>query len=75
MKLVRVGAEGKEQSADGMRSAKPDDLTDLANLSLTLAEGKRLLAGIQHEIAGAQVRVRAVHRPECRDGTGQPRLT
>src|SRR3954451_22212546 len=42
------------------------DLTDLASLGLTLAEGKRLLAGIQQEIIAAQARVHAVRRPECR---------
>src|SRR4051795_7975952 len=45
---------------------RPDDLTDLASLGLTLAEGKRLLAGIQQEIIAAQARVHAVRRPECR---------
>src|SRR4051812_40532989 len=45
---------------------RPDDLTDLARLGLTLAEGKRLLAGVQQEIVAAQARVHAVRRPECR---------
>src|SRR4051812_23249850 len=45
---------------------RPDDLTDLASLGLTLAEGKRLLAGVQQEIIAAQARVHAVRRPECR---------
>jgi hypothetical protein len=33
------------------------DLTDIANLGLTLAETKRLLAGLQQEILATQVRV------------------
>ena len=49
-----------------MRIARPDDLTDLAGLGLTLAEGKRLLAGVQREIVAAQARVHAVRRPACR---------
>src|SRR3954466_15786059 len=49
-----------------MRIAKPDTLVDLGTLGLSLAEGKQLLAGIQREIAAAQARVHAVHRPTCR---------
>src|SRR3712207_5407308 len=49
-----------------MRVARPDSLADLASLGLPLAEGKRLLAGVQREIAVAQARVHAAHRPECR---------
>jgi hypothetical protein len=66
VKLVSVGTEGEEHSTDVMRIARPDDLTDLASLGLTLAEGKRLLAGVQREIVAAQARVHAVHRPACR---------
>src|SRR5215213_9082163 len=49
-----------------MRIARPDDLTDLASLGLTLAEGRRLLAGLQREIVAAQARLHATRRPECR---------
>src|SRR3954449_3844324 len=66
VRLVRLGAEGEEHSTDVLQIARPDDLTDLASLGLTLAEGKRLLAGIQQEIVAAQARVHAVRRPECR---------
>jgi hypothetical protein len=66
VRLVRLGAEGEEHSTDVLQIARPDDLTDLASLGLTLAEGKRLLAGIQQEIIAAQARVHAVRRPECR---------
>ena len=66
LKLVSVGAEGEEHSTDVMRIARPDDLADLAGLGLTLAEGKRLLAGLQREIVAAQARLHATRRPECR---------
>ena len=66
VRLVSLGAEGEEHSTDVLRIARPDDLTDLASLGLTLAEGKRLLAGVQQEIVAAQARVHAVRRPECR---------
>src|SRR5436853_6498497 len=49
-----------------MRIARPDDLTDLATLGLTLAEGKQLLAGVQQELVAAQARRAAARRPECR---------
>src|SRR4051812_48377354 len=62
----RGGAEGEEHSSDVMRIARPDDLSDLAGLGLTLAEGKRLLAGVQREIVAAQARVHAARRPACR---------
>ena len=66
VRLVSLGAEGEEHSTDVLQIARPDDLTDLASLGLTLAEGKRLLAGVQQEIVAAQARVHAVRRPECR---------
>src|SRR4028119_1444538 len=49
-----------------MRIARPDTLADLGTLGLSLAESKRLLAGIQREIVVAQARVHAARRPECR---------
>src|SRR4051812_11709318 len=49
-----------------MRIARPDDLTDLAALGLTMAEGKQLLAGAPQELVAAQARWHAVRRPACR---------
>jgi hypothetical protein len=65
VRLVSLGADGAEHSTDVLRIARPHDLTDLASLGLTLAESKRLLAGLQREIVAAQVRVHAVRRPGC----------
>jgi hypothetical protein len=66
VRLVSLGAEGAERSTDVLQLARPGDLTDLASLGLTLAEGKQLLAGLQQEIVAAQARVHAAQRPECR---------
>ena len=66
VRLVSLGADGAEHSTDVLQIAKPGDLTDLASLGLTLAEGKRILAGVQQGIVAAQARVHAVRRPECR---------
>src|ERR1051326_7092718 len=49
-----------------MRIARPDDLTDLATLGLSMAEGKQLLAGVQRELVSAQARRHAARRPACR---------
>ncbi len=67
VRLVSAGAEGEEHSTDVLQIAGPGDLTDLASLGLTMAEGKRLLAGVQREIVAAQARVHAAQRPECRN--------
>ena len=67
VRLVSVGAEGEEHGTDIMRIARPGDLADLASLGLTLAEGKRLLAGVQQGIVAAQARAHAARRPGCRN--------
>jgi hypothetical protein len=66
LRLVKIGADGEKQSVDVMTISRPDDLGDIANLGLTLAEGKLLLAGLQQEIVAAQARGHAVRRPDCR---------
>ena len=50
------GVEGEWPCTDIMDIHRPDDLVDVANLGLTLAEAKRLLAGVQREIVAAQAR-------------------
>ena len=65
LRLVKTGAEGEGPRTDVMQVDRPDDLVDLANLGLTLAEAKRLLAGVQRKIAAAQARDHAVQRPHC----------
>ena len=63
VKLVSIGAAGGERSTEVMRIARPDDLTDLATLGLSLAESKQLLVGIQRELVAAQARLHAARRP------------
>ena len=60
VRLVNTGADGEKQSADVMKINRPDDFSDIANLGLTLAEGKLLLAGLQQEIVAAQAKGHAV---------------
>src|ERR1700760_2919039 len=66
VRLVKIEADGEKQSIDVATITRPDDLVEIAHLGLTLAEGKRLLAGLQQEIVAAQARGHAVRRPDCR---------
>jgi hypothetical protein len=66
VRLVRTGADGEKQSVDVATINRPDDLIDITNLGLSLAEGKRLLAGVQQEIVAGQAKGHAVRRPNCR---------
>jgi hypothetical protein len=70
VRLVQIGADGGERCADVMGIDRPDDLADIGNLGLTLAEAKRVLAGLQREIVAAQARSHAVRRPDCRRCSG-----
>jgi hypothetical protein len=38
--LVKTGADSENQPVDVMTITRPDDLREIANLGLTLAEGK-----------------------------------
>ena len=60
LRLAAAGGEGP--CVDIMEISKPDDLGDIANLGLTLAEAKQLLAGVQREISAAQARKRGTTR-------------
>src|SRR5690242_12743225 len=66
VRLVKIEADGENQSIDVATITWPDDLAEIANLGLTLAEGKRLLAALQQQIVAAQARGHAVRRPDCR---------
>ena len=66
VRLVKTGADGEKQSIDIVTINRPDDLVEIANLGLTLAEGKLLLAALQQQIVAAQARGHAVRRADCR---------
>jgi hypothetical protein len=66
VRLVKIGGEGEEQATDVIEINRPEDLGDIADLGLTLADAKLLLAGLQQEIVTAQARDHAVWRPACR---------
>jgi hypothetical protein len=66
LRLVKAGTDGDGQGTDVMEIAKSDDLGDIGNLGLSLAEAKLLLASVQQEVVAAQARDHAVRRPSCR---------
>ena len=53
VRLATIAADGENQSVDVMTITRPDDLREIANLGLTLAEGKLLLAALQQQIVAA----------------------
>jgi len=65
LRLVKIGVEGEGPCTDVMEINRPGDLVDIANLGLTLAEARRLLAGVQREVVAAQIKEHAVRRPDC----------
>ena len=66
LRLVETGVDGSSRSVDVMAIDRPGDLGDIADLGLTLAQGKQLVALVQQEIVTAQSRDHAVRRPLCR---------
>jgi hypothetical protein len=74
VRLVKIGTEGEGPCTDVMEINRPDDLGDIADLGLTLAEAKRLLAGLQQEIVAVQARDHAIQRPDCARCSGVCRV-
>ena len=69
LRLVETGVEGSSRSVDVMAIDCPGDLSDIADLGLTLVQGKRLVALVQQEIVTVQSRDHALRRPDCRTCT------
>ena len=65
LRLVSTGAEGEGPCTDVMEIHQPGDLCGIAASGVTLAEAKRLLAGVQREIVATQSKDHAVRRPNC----------
>src|SRR3954466_10547933 len=66
LRLVETGVGGSGRSVDVMEIILPRDLGDIADLGLTLLQGKQLVALVQQEIVAAQSRDHAARRPLCR---------
>jgi hypothetical protein len=69
LRLVETGVEGLGRSVDVMAIECSGDLGDIADLGLSLAQGKQLVALVQQAIVTAQSRDHALRRPDCRTCT------
>jgi hypothetical protein len=66
LRLVETETDSPStQGLDVMEISRSRGLGDIANLGLTLAEAKRLLARVQQAVAAAQTREHAALRPDC----------
>jgi hypothetical protein len=63
--LVGMGIDGQSRSFEVMAISRPDGLGDIADLGLTLAEGKLLLAQVQQQLVAEQTNTHATFRPDC----------
>src|SRR3954447_10648485 len=63
--LVGTGIDGQSQSSEVMAISRPEGLGDIANLGLTLAEAKLLLAQLQQQLVAEQANTHAAFRPDC----------
>ncbi len=66
LRLVGTGIDGQSRSYEAMAISRPDGLADIANLGLTLAEAKLLLAQVQQQVVADQATTHAMFRPACR---------
>ena len=65
LQLVETGTDSRTRSVEVLEINRPNDLGDIANLGLTLAETKQLLAQVQQAVVAAQAHGHAVERPDC----------
>jgi hypothetical protein len=71
LRLIGTGIDGQSRSSDVMEISRPDGLGDIANLGLTLAEAKQLLARVQQDVVAVQADNHAMLRPDCRSCGGK----
>ena len=65
LRLVETGGDGQAGSLDVLEISRPDNLRNVVDLGLTLAEAKRLLARVQQAVVAAQARDHTAQRPDC----------
>jgi hypothetical protein len=65
LRLVETAVNGRSRDVDVMAIAERGALGDIANLGLTLAEAKQLLARVQEVVIVKQVHDHAASRPFC----------
>ena len=65
LRLVETEADSLGRGVDVMVISRSRDLGDIADLGLTLPEGKQLLARVQQAVVTAQAHGHVVLRPNC----------
>src|SRR4051812_32144259 len=65
VRLVGMEIDGQSRSFEVMTISRPDGLGDIADLGLTLAEAKLLLAQLQQQLVAEQANTHATSRPDC----------
>ena len=58
MRLVETGVDGSSRSVDVMAIECPGDLSDIADLGLTLSQGKQLVDLVQQAIRNVSTTMR-----------------
>lgn len=65
LRLVETGIDRPSRVIDVLDIRPRGDLGDIANLGLTLAEAKQILARLQQTVVAVQADDHAVLRPDC----------
>ena len=65
LRLVGTGMDGQPRSCDVMVISRPDGLSEIADLGITLAEAKLLLVQVQRQVVADQATTHATFRPNC----------
>jgi len=71
LRLIEPGMTSPMNGIDVMEISRSCGVDNIADLGLTLAEAKQLLARVQQAIVTAQARDHAVRRPACSSCSGQ----
>jgi hypothetical protein len=65
VRLVKTDGNVRSLGFDVLEINRPDDVGDVAQVGLTLAEGRMLLARVQNAVVTEQARGQAERRPLC----------
>src|SRR6187401_906585 len=65
LQLVETETDSRGRSVEVLEISRPNDFGEIANLGLTLAEAKQLLARVQQTVVAAQAQDHAGLQPHC----------
>ena len=72
--MIATEGDARCLSTDLIEICRPEGLCDIANLGLTLAEAKQLLASVQRAVVSAQAVSHGLQRPCCSACSGKCHL-